>query len=139
MNDDAAAGRWFTLNRDLTVITMGPGSYEGVKETAEGRHIFDVWPDARDVFGPVYARARCKGNASAVVEYPEGSLVDVYAMCVDDDTLLVTWRAVTMFELRRTIERFADRVAQESDVALEAQSRDDQQRRAQTPPLRLVG
>jgi len=137
------ANVWVTLNRDHVILDAGPGVMAMVAK-AVGKPLFQEFPALEPKVTDFYAAAWENGDASALVEFPEGVLHEVWAHRSGPHELTLSWQTVTLPGLRERLERMEEAVRRAcAAAAREAEPTGPQASRgahaSRRPALRVVG
>ena len=118
-------GQWIRLDRNYRLVEASPVATATLQLNI-GAGLWDIWPAAEEVFGPIYEQAWNDGLASGVRRFA-GNIVCVHVVR-EIDTILVAIEALTVEGLRDVLDSLADEVAVE----------DATQRAPHHPRLRLL-
>lgn len=102
--------RWFTLSSDLTILDTFPEAKAGLKD-AIGQRLTDAFPDVPPELPACYRAAFRSGSSACLAEYPEGTLLSVYAV-KRGDTVHVSFDSVRPADIKRLLLRWEARACE---------------------------
>ena len=99
--------RWYTLDKDLRLTDVSPDAKAGLAQSV-GKPLPQVMPDIPAELLRCYEDALRVGVAACLVEYPEGTLLQVWAKR-EGDGLHVSYDEMQPEDLMRIVSRWEAR------------------------------
>lgn len=96
---------WLTISRDWVIADCGDG-VPAIIEQSIGMTVWEAFPNSETVFRPIYDKAWRDGMAAGLTYY--NNVLAEILVFLRDDHLLVSFRSMTVAELRASVERYAD-------------------------------
>lgn len=110
--------RWFTLDRDLTITGCYPQAKAGLAD-AVGSKLAEAFPNVPGELVACYRAAFRRGSAACLTEYPEGTLLSVYAIKRGDE-VHVSFDSIRPADIKRLLLRWEARACEGCRVPLQA-------------------